>query len=79
MWVDRSAKIQDKLTEFTVNYVIPKQEVTQLAVSEFSGMGEDLNLKIFEPARPDLVKPQFKGKYRGKDNFLGASDYQTFY
>jgi hypothetical protein len=48
MWVDRSAKIQDKLTEFTVNYVIPKQEVTQLPVSEFSGTGEDLNLKIVE-------------------------------
>ncbi|MEO3705728.1 hypothetical protein [Trichormus azollae] len=60
MWVDRSAKIQDKLTEFTVNYVIPKQEVTPLAVSEFSGTGEDLNLKIVDAAKHYLVKPQFK-------------------
>ncbi|TAF11321.1 MAG: collagen-like protein, partial [Nostocales cyanobacterium] len=50
MWVDGNANIQDKLTEFTVNYAIPKQEVTRLAVSEFAGAGQDLNLKIVDLA-----------------------------
>jgi hypothetical protein len=80
MWVDGSSNIQDKLTEFTVNYAIPKQEVTRLAVSEFSGAGENLNLKIVDlAAKSDLINTQFKVKYRARDNFSGAFDYQTFY
>ncbi len=62
MWVDGSAKIQDKLREFTVKYAIPKQEVTRLAVSEFSGTGQYLNLGVDLAAKPDLVKPKFKVK-----------------
>ncbi|MBD2293459.1 collagen-like protein [Anabaena sphaerica FACHB-251] len=80
MWVDGSAKIQDKLTEFTVNYAIPQKDVTRLAVSEFAGAGQDLNLKIVDLAgRSDLINTQFKVKYRARDNFSGISDYQTFY
>ncbi|WP_413173617.1 collagen-like protein [Anabaena azotica] len=80
MWIDGNAKIQDKLTEFTVNYAIPQKEVTRLAVSEFSGAGQELNLKIVDlAAKSDLINTQFKVKYRARDNFSGAFDYQTFY
>ncbi|MFM7371667.1 MAG: collagen-like protein, partial [Sphaerospermopsis kisseleviana] len=80
MWVDGNAKIQDQLTEYTVNYAIPQQEVTNLSVSEFSGSGKNLNLKIVDLAgRSDLINTQFKVKYRAKDSFSGAFDFQTFY
>lgn len=80
IWVDGSAKIQDKLTEFTVNYAIPQPEVTKLAVSDFAGAGQNLNLKIVDLAgRSDLINTQFQVKYRARDNFSGMSDYQTFY
>ncbi|MEA5578210.1 collagen-like protein [Anabaena sp. UHCC 0451] len=80
MWVDSSAKVEDKVTEFTVNYVIPQQEVTKLAVSEFADAGQNLNLKLVDLAgKSDLINTQFKIKYRARDKFSGSSDYQTFY
>lgn len=80
MWVDGNTKIQGQLTEYTVNYAIPEKEVTNLAVSEFSGSGKNLNLKIVDLAgRSDLINTQFKIKYRAKDSFSGAFDFQTFY
>lgn len=80
IWVDGKAKIQDKLTEFTVNYAIPQQEVTRLAVADFSGSGQNLNLKIVDLAgRSDLINTQFKIKYRARDNFSDTFDFQNFY
>lgn len=79
MWVDSNVQMQNQLTEYTVNYAIPKQEVTKLAVAEFSGAGQNLNLKIVDLARrSDLINTKFKVKYRGKDNFSGDF-YETFY
>jgi hypothetical protein len=79
-WVSGNTNIQDKLTEYTLNYAIPKQEVTKLAVSDLADSGQNLNLKIVDLAgRSDLINTQFKVKYRARDNFSGAFDYQTFY
>lgn len=79
MWVDGNVELKNQLTEYTVNYAIPKQEVTKLAVAEFSGAGQNLNLKIVDLAGiSDLINTKFKVKYRGKDNFSGDF-YQTFY
>ncbi|WP_353932326.1 collagen-like protein [Okeanomitos corallinicola TIOX110] len=80
MWVDGNVELKNQLTEYTVNYAIPKQEVTKLAVAEFSGTGSNLNLKIVDLARrSDLINTKFKVKYRGKDNFSEGFGYQTFY
>ncbi|MGM3304733.1 collagen-like protein [Anabaena sp. WFMT] len=80
MWVDGNANMQGKLTEFTVNYAIPKKDVTRLAVADFTDAGQNLNLKIVDLAsRSDLINTQFRVKYRARDNFSGSSNYQTFY
>jgi hypothetical protein len=80
LWVDSSSKSQGKLTEFTVNYAIPKKEVTRLAVAEFADAGQNLKLNIVDlAAKSDLINTKFRVKYRARDNFSGSFDYQTFY
>ncbi|NET70403.1 MAG: collagen-like protein [Sphaerospermopsis sp. SIO1G2] len=79
LWVDGNAQLQNQLTTYTVNYAIPKQDVTKLKVAEFTGTGKNLNLKIVDLARrSDLINTKFKVKYRGRDSFDGFG-YQTFY
>ncbi|TAE61362.1 MAG: collagen-like protein [Nostocales cyanobacterium] len=80
IWVDGNAQLQNQLTTYTVNYAIPQEEVTKLSVAEFTGSGQNLNLKIVDLAgRSDLINTRFKVKYRGEDNFSGGFGYQTFY
>jgi hypothetical protein len=80
LWVDGNAINKGKLIEFTVNYAIPKKDVTRLAVADFADAGQNLNLKIVDlAAKSDLINTQFRVKYRARDNFSEASNFQTFY
>lgn len=79
IWVNGSSQIENQVTKFTVNHAIPKQEVRRLAISEFAGMGKNLNLKIVDLARKsDVIKTQFKVIYRASNNY-SDNDHETFY
>jgi hypothetical protein len=80
LWVGGSSKTEANLTTFTVNYAIAKQDVTRLAVAEFTGAEQDLSLRIVDlAAKSDVIESQFRIKLRSRDNSSGFSDYQTVY
>jgi hypothetical protein len=80
LWVEGNSKSEANLTTFTVNYAIPKADVTRLAVAEFVGAEQNLNLKIVDlAAKSDIIQTQFWVKLRARDNSAGFSDYQTVY
>jgi hypothetical protein len=79
IWFDGNSTFKNKVTEYTLNYAIPEQEVTKLAVAEFTGSRQNLNLKIVDlGGHSEIINTRFKVKYRAKDNFSGFN-YQTFY
>ncbi|WP_138502038.1 collagen-like protein [Nostoc sp. PA-18-2419] len=80
LWIDGSSKSQANLTTFTVNYAIPKKDVTRLAVAEFVDAGQNLNLKIVDlAAKSDAIDTQFRVKFRAQDSLYGFSSYKTEY
>ncbi|MBD2489693.1 collagen-like protein [Aulosira sp. FACHB-615] len=80
LWVDANSQSENNLTTYTVNHAILKQDVTRLAVAEFAGAGENLNLKIVDlAAKSDVLQTKFRVKFRARDNSGGFSDYQTVY
>ncbi|MEH2252775.1 collagen-like protein [Nostoc sp.] len=80
LWVDGNTKSEANLTTFTVNYAIPKKDVTRLAVAEFANAGQNLNLKIVDlAAKSDAINTQFRVKFRAQDSLQGFSGYKTEY
>lgn len=80
LWVDGSSQTTTNLTTFTVKNAISKQDVTRLAVAEFAGAEQDLNLKIVDlAAKSQAIQTQFRVKFRAKDSSSGLSDYRTIY
>ncbi|MCF4966316.1 collagen-like protein [Nostoc sp. CMAA1605] len=80
LWVAGSSSNEANSTKFTVNHLIPRKDVTRLAVAEFADAGENLNLKIVDlAAKSDVINTQFRVKFRIKDNNAGFGDYQTQY
>ncbi|MEH2422797.1 MAG: collagen-like protein [Nostoc sp.] len=80
LWVDGNTKSEPNLTTFTVNYAIPKKDVTRLAVAEFANAGQNLNLKIVDlAAKSDAINTQFRVKFRAQDSLQGFSSYKTEY
>ncbi|MBW4562445.1 MAG: collagen-like protein [Mojavia pulchra JT2-VF2] len=80
LWIDGSSKTEANLTTFTVNNAIAKKDATRLAVAEFAGAEQNLNLKIVDlAAKSNIIQTQFRVKFRAQDNLSGLSDYQTVY
>ncbi|BAY16428.1 hypothetical protein NIES21_22560 [Anabaenopsis circularis NIES-21] len=80
LWVDGNSKSENNLTTYTVSHAILKQDVTRLAIGEFAGAGENLNLKIVDlAAKSDVLQTKFRVKFRARDNFGGFSDYKIVY
>ncbi|MDZ7963210.1 MAG: collagen-like protein [Aulosira sp. DedQUE10] len=80
LWVEGSSQTGANFTTFTVKNAIPKQDVTRLAVAEFVGAEQDLNLKIVDlAAKSQAIQTQFQVKFRSQDNSSGLSDYRTVY
>ncbi|MBD2203266.1 collagen-like protein [Calothrix sp. FACHB-1219] len=80
LWVDGNSKTEANLTTFTVNNAIAKKDVTRLAVAEFAGAEQNLNLKIVDlAAKSDALQTQFRVKFRAQDNSSGFSDFRTVY
>jgi hypothetical protein len=80
LWVEGSSKQEANLTTFTVNNAIPQKDVTRLAVAEFAGADQNLNLKIVDlAAKSHALQTQFRVKFRAQDNYSGFSDYRTVY
>ncbi|BAY24151.1 hypothetical protein NIES2100_39440 [Calothrix sp. NIES-2100] len=80
LWVDGTSKTEANLTTLTVNNAIAKKDVTRLAVSEFAGAEQNLNLKIVDlAAKSHALQTQFRVKFRAQDNSSGLSDFRTVY
>jgi hypothetical protein len=82
LWVDGKSTTEGNVTKYTLNTVIPKKEVTRLAVADFVGSEENLNIKLVDLGqRSDIIKTQFRIKYSVQDSSesRGFSDYQKVY
>ncbi|OUL36758.1 hypothetical protein BV372_06090 [Nostoc sp. T09] len=80
LWIEGGSKTEANLTTFTVNNAIPKKDVTRLAVAEFAGAEQNLNLKIVDlAAKSQAIQTQFRIKFRAQDNSSGLSNYRTVY
>jgi hypothetical protein len=65
-----------------LTYAVPKKDVTRLAVAEFVGSEENLNIKLGDlGGRSDIINTQFRVKYYVQDSndYRGFSDYQKVY
>ncbi len=64
LWLDISKKQEGDLTKLVVNNAIPEKEVTELAVADFVGSGENLQLSLVDLARKsDIIKTRFRVEY----------------
>jgi hypothetical protein len=64
LWLDISKKQEGDLTKLVVNNAIPEKQVTELAVADFVGSGEDLKLSLVDLARKsDVIKTRFRVEY----------------
>ena len=64
LWLDISKKQEGDLTKLVVNNAIPEKEVTELAVADFVGSGENLKLSLVDLARKsDIIKTRFRVEY----------------
>lgn len=81
LWVDGNSKTEDNLTKYTLNYAVPKKDVTRLAVAEFAGTEQNLNLKLVDlGGRSDIINTQFRIKYYVQDSSeRGLPDNQKVY
>ncbi|YAF95709.1 MAG: collagen-like protein [Nodularia sp. CChRGM 3473] len=80
LWVEGSTQSEANVTTYTVNHAIPQTDVTRLALAEFAGAGENLNMKIVDlAAKSDVIQTQFQVKFRAQDRFGGFSNYRTEY
>ncbi len=64
LWLDISKKQEGDLTKLVVNNAIPEKQVTELAVADFVGSGENLQLSLVDLARKsDVIKTRFRVEY----------------
>ncbi len=64
LWLDISKKQEGDLTKLVVNNAIPEKEVTELAVADFVGSGENLTLSLVDLARKsEVIKTRFRVEY----------------
>lgn len=69
LWLDISKKQEADLTKLVVNHAIPEKEVTELAVADFVGSGENLKLSLVDLARKsDIIETRFRVKYEIRGN-----------
>lgn len=80
LWVEGNTTREANLTTFTVNHAIPQKDVMRLAVADFADAGENLKLTIVDlAAKSEVIKTQFRVKFRSQDRFGGSSNYKTEY
>jgi hypothetical protein len=80
LWFDGISKTEGNVTKYTLNYAIPRQDVTRLAVSNFSDSGQNLNLKLVDLGRrSDIINTQFRIKYSIQEDYERSNDYQQVY
>ncbi|MBW4605060.1 MAG: collagen-like protein [Calothrix sp. FI2-JRJ7] len=81
LWIDGNSKTEGNVTKYTLSYAVPKKDVTRLAVAEFAGAGENLNIKLVDlGGRSDIINTQFRIKYYVQDSSeRGFPDNQKVY
>lgn len=80
LWVDGVANLKGNVTEYRVNNVIKKNDVTRLAVADFANYGDNLVLRIVDLAgKSEVINTRFKVKYTVQDNLYDSFNNQPIF
>ncbi|MBD2136852.1 collagen-like protein [Anabaena sp. FACHB-1237] len=80
LWVNGVASLQGNVTEYRVNNVIKKDDVTRLAVADFANYGDNLVLRIVDLAgKSEVINTRFKIKYTVQDGVYDSFNNQAIF